>query len=393
MHRLSQTNARRLLAAAALAAAVATPARAHPGCAAEGAWTVPGGTRIAAQDILGRAANAQVALLGEAHDSADHHRWELYTAAALATLHPRLVLGFEMFPRRVQSVLDRWVAGELNEADFLKASDWANVWGYEAASYMPLFQFARLNRIPMLALNVERDLVRKVGAQGFASVPVGQREGLSAPAAARPAYLERLFEAYSKHPENKASAPARSDLEFSRFVEAQLTWDRAMAQALADAAARAPQALIVGIMGSQHIAHGEGVPHQLERLGIRRVVSLLPWDHEDDCTDFDVSLASAVYGLPYAPPQPPAPPPTLLGIRIEPVAGGIRVAVVSPGSIAEASGLQAEDVLIEAAGKAVATTQALRAIVTGMRPGTWLPLKAQRSGAQIELTAKFPAAK
>jgi uncharacterized iron-regulated protein len=393
MHKLSQKNACLLLAAATLAAAVAAPARAHPGCAAEGAWTVPGGARIAAQDILGRAADAQVTLLGEAHDSADHHRWELHTATALATLRPKLVLGFEMFPRRVQGALDRWVAGELNEADFLKASDWANVWGDEAAFYMPLFQFARLNRIPMLALNVERNLVRKVGAQGFASVPVEQREGLSAPAAARPAYLARLFEAYSKHPEKKASAPARSDPEFSRFVEAQLTWDRAMAQALADAAARAPEALIVGIMGSQHIAHGEGVPHQLGSLGIRHVVSLLPWDHEDDCTGFDANLASAVYGLPYAPPEPPAPPPTLLGIRIEPVAGGIRVAAVSPGSIAEAGGLQAEDVLIEAAGQAVATTQALKAIVTGMRPGTWLPLKAKRSGAQIELTAKFPAAK
>ena len=46
--------------------------------------------------------------------------------------------------------------GKLTDEAFLKASEWRQVWGYDAALYMPLFQFARLNRIPMIALNVER---------------------------------------------------------------------------------------------------------------------------------------------------------------------------------------------------------------------------------------------
>jgi len=381
------------LALAAAAVLAAAPARAHEGCAPEGIWTVPGSGRIAAQEILARAASAQVALLGESHDNADHHRWELHTAAALHALRPKLVLGFEMFPRRVQAALDRWVAGELTEEEFLKASDWSQVWGYDAAFYLPLFHFARLNRIPMIALNVERELVRAVGAKGLAAVPPQQREGVSDPAEPGEAYLARLFEAYAQHPEKKASAPARSDPEFRRFVEAQLVWDRAMAQALAAAAARDPDALVVGVMGARHIAHGGGVPHQLESLEIKRVVSLLPWDHEAGCDDFSAGLASAVYGVPYVPPAPSAAPPPLLGIQIETIPEGIRVSAVSPGSIAEATGLQAEDVLTEAAGVAVKTTGDLKAIVVRMAPGTWLPLKARRKGEPIELTAKFPAKK
>jgi len=381
------------LALAAAAVLAAAPARAHEGCAPEGIWTVPGSGRIAAQEILARAASAQVALLGESHDNADHHRWELHTAAALHALRPKLVLGFEMFPRRVQAALDRWVAGELTEEEFLKASDWSQVWGYDAAFYLPLFHFARLNRIPMIALNVERELVRAVGAKGLAAVPPQQREGVSDPAEPGEAYLAPLFEAYAQHPEKKASAPARSDPEFRRFVEAQLVWDRAMAQALAAAAARDPDALVVGVMGARHIAHGGGVPHQLESLEIKRVVSLLPWDHEAGCDDFSAGLASAVYGVPYVPPAPSAAPPPLLGIQIETIPEGIRVSAVSPGSIAEATGLQAEDVLTEAAGVAVKTTGDLKAIVVRMAPGTWLPLKARRKGEPIELTAKFPAKK
>ncbi len=383
-----------LIAAATLVAAFTQSACAHEGCVPEGEWAVPGTGRIAAQDILTRAANAQVTLLGETHDNADHHRWELHTLAALATLHPKLMIGFEMFPRRVQPALDRWVAGELNEAEFLKESDWSHVWGYDADYYLPLFHFARMHRIPMIALNVERDFVRMVGAKGLAAVPSGKREGVTDPAAASEPYLARLFDAYSKHPEKKkTSAPARTDPEFGRFVEAQLVWDRAMAQALAAAAVRNPDALIVGVMGSRHIAYGEGVPHQLGSLGVQRVVSLLPWDHEADCDDYTAGLASAVYGLPYMPPEPAAPPPQLLGIRILPVPEGIRVVSVATGSIAEACGLKPEDVLVEAAGKSVKQPDELKAIVTRMVPGTWLPLKAKRGGEQIELTAKFPPAK
>jgi uncharacterized iron-regulated protein len=45
-----------------------------------------------------------------------------------------MVLGFEMFPRRVQPVLDRWSKGELSESDFLREVDWAQIWGFTDAS-------------------------------------------------------------------------------------------------------------------------------------------------------------------------------------------------------------------------------------------------------------------
>ena len=368
----------------------ATPARDGGACVPVGEWSVPGGGRIAAPEILGRAATAQVALLGESHDNADHHRWELQTVAALAALRPKLVLGFEMFPRRVQGALDRWVAGELSEEEFLKASDWSRVWGYEAAFYLPLFHFARLNRIPMVALNVERDFVRTVGAKGLAAVPPEKREGLTAPAPAGEAYLERLFASYTQHPDKQEPDPARTDPGFRNFVEAQLVWDRAMAQALADAAARNPDALIVGVMGNRHTAHGDGVPRQLQDLGIKHIASLLPWDTDADCGQFSADLATAVFGMPAA---QAAPAPPRLGILVQAATDGVKVSSVTAGSIAAATDLRAGDVLVEVAGTPVKTSDDVRAIVGRMAPGTWLPLKAKRQNELIELTAKFPAKK
>src|SRR5262249_24827414 len=158
-----------------------------------------------------------------------------------------MVLGFEMFPRRVQVVLDRWSKGELDEADFLREVDWRGVWGTGPEFYLPLFHFARMHRLPMLALNVDRTTSQQIGAQGLASIPMGEREGVGDPAPTSSAYRDHLFEMLKKHPSGKEGASADSE-QFQRFVEAQIFGDRAMAEAIATAR-RDRQPLVVGIMG------------------------------------------------------------------------------------------------------------------------------------------------
>ena len=123
-------------------------------------------------------------LLGETHDQAEHHRWQFHTIAALFSHRPDMVLGFEMFPRRFQPVLDRWSKGGLSEADFLREVDWPQIWGFASELYLPLFDFARMHRLPMLALNIDRVTNRRVAAQGSASVPGIEREDVGDPAPA-----------------------------------------------------------------------------------------------------------------------------------------------------------------------------------------------------------------
>src|SRR6266851_4458751 len=82
-------------------------------------------------------AKSAVVLLGESHTDVDHHLWQLHTLAALHGRGGNIVIGFEAFPRRLQSVLGDWVEGKLTDEAFLKASEWRQVWGYDAAIYMP----------------------------------------------------------------------------------------------------------------------------------------------------------------------------------------------------------------------------------------------------------------
>jgi uncharacterized iron-regulated protein len=265
-------------------AACATP---PPFCPLPGQWIAPASLRTTS-DPTPRAATQAVVLLGEQHDSAADHQWQLATITRLYAANPGLVLGFEMFPRAAQPLLDRWVAGQLSESDFLARTDWAHVWGFPPALYTPIFRFARDHHIPMLALNVSHRLVHLVAQKGWDAVPASEREGVGTAAAPSAAYRASLGEAMSGH-----GGPAMTQDRLHHFIEAQSVWDRAMAEGIAAQRARAPTRLVVALMGAGHVENRYGVPHQLESLGIASVVVMVPAHHV--CTPFAVDYADVVY--------------------------------------------------------------------------------------------------
>jgi uncharacterized iron-regulated protein len=376
--------------AASVASARGTPPAAHEDCVPVAAWRAPGGGVLASREVLERAARSSVVLLGETHDSAEHHRWQLQVLAALHALRPAMVIGFEAFPRRVQPALERWVAGELSESEFLTQSDWRNVWRFDAQLYLPLFHFARMHRIPMVALNVEPSLTREIAQKGLEAVPAERLEGVGRPAPASDAYLDWLLPIWSEHERagGRPAKPERGDPGFRRFVESQTLWDRAMAEALAAAAKRAGAPLAVGVMGLGHVAYGYGVPHQLKALGIADVAALLPWDRGTDCKRLVAGLADAVFGV--AEPAASASERPRLGVVLEAAKDGVRIRQVVKGSIAEAAGVRDGDLLAEIAGVAPRQVGDVVEIVQRQAPGTWLPLKVRRGDTTLELIARFP---
>jgi hypothetical protein len=184
-------------------------------------------------------------------------------------------------------------------------------------------------------------------------------------------------------------AETLADPAFRRFVDAQLTWDRAMAEAIAGARRAESAPLVVGILGRGHVEHRWGVPHQLADLGIPDAAVLLPVATSEECAGLVPDLADAVFMVP---PTGDAPPPgPRLGVMIESVSGGgARVMEVVPGGVAEATGIEPGDVIVEAAGLPTADTGDLIATVKRQAPGTWLPLKIQRDGATLDRVARFP---
>jgi uncharacterized iron-regulated protein len=353
-------------------------------------WLDPAsGNRLDSEKLLERIQGPRIVLLGEAHTTVAHHRWQHYMLAALHSRNANMMVGFEMLPRRLQSVLDAWSAGELDEEEFLEQSEWSKVWGYDAGLYLPLLHFTRLNRLPALALNVDRKLISQVAQQGWEAIGEEQRLGLSDPAPASDAYRDSLAQLYgykqtmreqtegeAEHQAPDIDAIKNSDA-FANFVAAQQTWDRAMAEALAAAHRRDPSALVVGIIGRGHLEYGYGIPHQLADLGINDVDVLLPLNADDNCHPLPAKLASAVFVVD-ADGEQAAPARPRLGILIEDGDHGVYVRQVDG------------DVILSAAGFDTRTGAELIEIISRQSPGTWLPLKLMRGDRTIKKVAKFP---
>jgi uncharacterized iron-regulated protein len=363
-------------------------------CVPVGSWTVPGGGKISGTEVISNTINQSVVLLGEAHANLEHHRWQLQMLASLHTRHPDMVIGFEMFPRRVQKALDKWVAGNFSVAEFLDAADWKHGWSIDAKAYLPLFHFARMNKIPMVALNIDSRLRKEISLKGFDNLLEDKLKGVTRPAEPSDAYLEYLMLIYKKHDRNNKDKDkdeiSTDDSDFLRFVRGQQLWDRAMAQALYLALTRPGRPLVVGIMGAGHIRHGYGVPHQLMDLGIKDVAMLLPWESNKACEQLVTGIADAVFGVAsYA--NPHLPRRQRLGIRFEMAQKGARILQIEKGSVAETAGLIDEDIITEIAGLKVRQINDVIEAVQKQAPGTWLPLRVTRGSETIEIIAKFSA--
>ena len=381
-------------------------------CDTPGHWiALPERERPARDEIFEDMGRQRVVLLGETHDNAEHHRWQLHTLAALHGRGERLVIGFEMFPRAAQPVLDQWVRGELGREDFLASAGWSRVWGFPSQLYMPIFDFARMHRIPMKALNVERGLISRVGREGWDAVPEPERQGVSTPAPASQAYQRMLGEVYAlkeamsysdpgkdgKAPEHKMEiddaklAEFQQKDDFRNFVAAQQVWDRAMAQALAEASKEHEDAVIVAIVGSGHVEGGFGIRHQLEDLGMTETASAIPVGKGEPCETVDDNYSDAIFIVDDRSADTPPGPKLGVQLAVASAGAGIKVDAVSPGSIAESAGLKQGDRIVQAAGTSLNAAPELIEIVTRQAPGTWLPLQVRRGKETLELVAKFPA--
>lgn len=417
--------------AAAPGALIAHESAEH-NCATLGQWIDPASGDVQAHDqLIEAAAGKSVVMLGEVHPNIEHHRWQLSAIGALHGRRPNMVLGFEAFPRAVQPVLDRWVAGELTEEQFLTETAWTKNWGFDPELYLPMFHFARLHRVPIVALNVERDFVSRIRDEGLDNIPEEERRGLTEPKAPSDAYLDSLAEVFSQHQgavggdapgegdvpneqedageESAASgdqetgeqetdvkaesAPedVRDDPRFQRFVKVQTTWDRAMAQALAEAAARPEAPLVIGVLGSGHLEQGFGVPYQLQDLGEIDAAVFLPVPPAENCESYKGEVADALFVLPALTQVASGPDGPKLGVMIETADERVRVLQVMENSVAASADIRDGDAILQAAGVELKDTSELIGIVQQQAPGTWLPLEIERDGETIEIVAKFPS--
>jgi uncharacterized iron-regulated protein len=227
----------------------------------------------ATADMVQQLQQADVVYLGETHDRAADHAAQLAIIQTLHDRQPNLAIGLEMFQRPYQKLLDRYVAGELDEATLRDRSQYDKRWGFDWELYAPILRYAKAQNIPLIALNTPTEVTRKVSRQGLASLNWSDRRfipPLSEIRTAPDAYRKMLADIFTTfHPAGKTTDPAR----FDRFFQAQVLWDETMA----DRIAQIPHRPIVVLVGQGHLVYRYGIPDRVDRRrpGLKQIVILL----------------------------------------------------------------------------------------------------------------------
>lgn len=356
-----------LLAAAILAAPGAAPATATVQAGVE---TALKSTAIRMSDlsdvggILPELAQKRVVFVGETHDRYEHHLNQLAIIQGLHQRHPQLAIGLEFFQWPFQAVLDRFVAGEIDETQMLLETEYFSRWRYDYRLYKPILDYARANNIPLLALNVPRELTEKVAQGGLAALSEEERRRLPADFDRDDAaYRSRIETVYEAHPQRPGSS-------FENFLDAQLCWDEGMAERAAQFLRDNPEHNLVILAGTGHVIEGSGIPERLtRRLPVSTAIVLNLGEPR---------IAPAMGDFLLLPEPQELPAQGLLGVFLDTRDDGLYVEKLADDGTALEAGIKVKDQLLAINGETLTSYAHLRVAMLHMLAGDQVSITVRR---------------
>ncbi|MBF0264537.1 MAG: ChaN family lipoprotein [Gammaproteobacteria bacterium] len=288
-------------------------------------------------------------LIGEQHNKFEHHLNQLRLITKLNQQGYQLAIGMEMFNREKQEILNQYIDGKLKETEFLKFSDYFNQWQFDYHLYKPIIDFAKANKIKILALNVAKQLNRQVSLKGINNLNKNDKNKLPKVLDfSNQKYINELSVIYKNHINmgeryHKPKAHTKSKhsqtsnkKSFDNFIQSQTVWDESMAEVSVNYLKQNPKSILVILAGNGHLRYRHGIPSRIEKqLGQKSLVIL---------QDEEISEGIADYVLQTSPIRSIESP--TLGIYLDNKSDKeVKVLSVSKGSSAEQAGIKENDII------------------------------------------------
>ena len=339
-------------------------------------------------ELAARLAEVRLLLVGETHTSIEAHRVQLSVIRALVESGREVMVGLEMYPHTEQRYLDQWTDGLLTEKGFVQLSRWYANWGYNWGYYRDIFTFARDTGLTMVAVNAPRAVVSAVRQRGFDGLTEDEARHVPPRVDTDDEDHLKLFRAYMGPP---GGGHGVSEEQLSSMFAAQCTWDAAMAHNAVRALESRPQAIMVVLVGSGHVAYGLGIQRQAENFFDGDVATLISVPVREDPhrprTAVQASYADFVWGVA---PEADTMFPTLgLSTRQVDGHGPIEVIIVPPGSTLAERGVEVGDVVVSIDGDPVHDREAISRRVAAKRWGDSIVLGLERQGEPFEVSLVF----
>jgi uncharacterized iron-regulated protein len=307
----------------------------------------------------------RVVYVGETHDRMDHHLNQLEIIRRLYEANPDLAIGMEFFQQPFQQYMDQYIAGKIDEREFLKKTEYFQRWRMDYRYYRPIIQFAKQHSIPLVALDIAEEIQHKVGREGIQSLDAAEREQIPKEIdRSNEKYRALLESIYSRHPHGP-------NQDFKKFSDVQYLRDESMAQAAANYLQNNPNDRLVILAGGGHLIYGYGIPDRLKRrIDVKYTVVLndSPVEPSRDLADY-VLLPSPLR-LPAA---------GKLGVILETsTTGGVGIQDFSEDSPAKLAGMKSQDRIVGLNGQSIEQYADLKYALLERQPGDKVKVKVQR---------------
>ncbi len=307
------------------------------------------------ESVVSKVLSVRVVYLGETHDSYADHLTQLEIIRQLHAKNPNIAIGMEQFQQPFQNVLDRFITGEIDEKDLIRQSEWMDRWGFDYRLYRPILSYAREQGIPVIALNIPKEIVTKVSKEGIDGLSEDEKRQIPGEIDySDKEYQERLRGIYDKHPH-------KNEKGFERFLQVQLLWDEGMAARAAEYIQTNPTRQLVVLAGSGHLMYGSGIPQRVSRRVQGERAIILPsgdFTLELDIADFLVQGAGEKL-----------PEPGVLGIFLEDGDGGVEVKDLVPEGAAIKAGVEKDDLILRVNDRQVKDVVDLKLLLMDESPG------------------------
>jgi len=211
--------------------------------------------------------SADVVYIGEVHNNQSNHEYELELVKSMLARHLRIAVGWEMFARSNQPLLDKFNRRQISLEQLLDQSGFKKSWGVYSPVYAKILATTAANCVPNVGLNAEDRLVHRVAMGQTLNQP--EKNQIPTGYKVRPGAFENFVNLLGDHP-----GMASADLQ--RYFAAQNIWDQTMADSIVEFHRRNPETKVLVLAGRAHVQGGCGVPGYLPQKANLRQLVLLP---------------------------------------------------------------------------------------------------------------------
>ncbi len=287
--------------------------------------------------MLQAVSNKKVLFIGEAHTTYVHHINQLEIIKALHQQGKKVAIGMEMFQRKFQPVLDAYIAKKIDEKTFLRRSEYFIRWKYNYNLYKPIIDYARENNISIVALNLEKEIVKKVTKHGFYALSDDEKmmlpQTLDFTNSAYRNHLNAIFSA-SEHMQamhDKNNTAPNNDF----LYQSQILWEETMAETASDYIQTHNPDVFIVLAGVGHMINHHGIPERLHRrLNLPYSIIVQDMPTVENSADF-ILYTNTMH----------VKKPLKLGVMLD-TTNRLKVLSVLPHSLASTLGIQKNDILL-----------------------------------------------